>query len=248
MIDRAIILAAGRGQRLKPLTDNAPKCLTEVHGTPILANALRGLSSIGIRSCTVVVGYFASAIEDAVGKRFGDVALQYVHNSDYEKTNDMYSLWLAAETLAQGAILLEGDIFFSHSMLRRIFSRAGDRSFYIGGDYDGRTDEVVVSTDRKLRISAVDVLTNCSAEIRPFRFISAGMLVLQKHYAGLLCSWLSESVKRGRVNVLFDAVIAEHLADAPLYVSRIGHHEWVEIDTIGDLEKAEETFHRHGHI
>ena len=243
MIDKALILAAGRGQRLKPLTDHAPKCLTEVHGVPILVNTLQGLSSAGIRRCTIVVGYFSSVIEDAVGSRFEDVELQYVYNRDYEKTNDMYSLWLAAEMLEHGVLLLEGDIFFSHSMLNRVLSQAGSRSFYIAGDYDGRRDEVMISTNRKLRITSVDVLTDHSAETGPFRFISTGMLVLQQHYARLLSGWLSEFVRQGRVNVLFDAVIAEYLDDAPLYVSRIGHHEWVEIDTIEDLEKAEKTFH-----
>ncbi len=244
MIDRALILAAGRGQRLKPLTDRAPKCLTEVHGVPILENALRGLSSAGIRGCTIVAGYFSSVITDIMGSRFGDVELQYVYNRDYEKTNDMYSLWLAAEMLERGVLLLEGDVFFNHTMLHRVLLQAGSRSCYIAGDYDGRRDEVVVSTDRNLRIRSVDVLTDRSAEIGPFRFISAGMLVLQQNYARLLSAWLSEFVRQGRVNVLFDAVIAEHLDDAPLYASRIGHHEWVEIDTIGDLERAEKTFHK----
>jgi CTP:phosphocholine cytidylyltransferase-like protein len=242
MIDKAVILAAGMGRRLKPLTDHAPKCLTEVHGTPILINTLKGLSSAGIRVCTIVVGYFSSAIEKLMGSRFKNVELKYVYNRDFENTNDMYSLWLAAEMLEQGVLLFEGDIFFSYEMLHRVLSHIGSRSCYVAGDYDGRTDEVVVTTDRNLRIKSVDVLSGCGIEIVPNRFISAGILVLQQRYAKKLSSWLSEFVRDGKTDLLFDAVIAEHLNEAPLYVSRIGHHEWVEIDKLGDLEKAENTF------
>ena len=242
MIDEAIILAAGRGRRLKPLTDHAPKCLTEVHGTPILAHTLQGISAAGIHSCTIVVGYLSAAVEHAMGSHYGDVDLKYVYNSDFDKTNDMYSLWLASEKLERGVLLLEGDIYFSHSMLRRVFSEVGDRSCYIAGAYDGRKDEVVLSTDRSLRIERVDVVKDCPLQTGPNRFISGGMLVLQRHYGRMLSSWLTDFVDRGRVDLLFDAVIAEHLQDEALYVCRIGHDEWVEIDTREDLIRAEKTF------
>jgi choline kinase len=242
MIGEALILAAGSGLRLKPLTDHAPKCLTEVHGVPILENALRGLSYAGIHTCTLVVGHFASVIEDIMGNSFGDVKLQYVHNIEYRTTNDMYSLWMAAEMLERGVLLLEGDVFFSNSMLNRVLLQVGSRSCYIAGDYNGNRDEILISTDQDMRIRSVDVLTDRNAETGALRFMSAGMLVVQRDYGKQLSTWLSEFVKRGSVEVLFDEVIAEHIGDAPLYVSRIGHHEWVEIDTGRDLERAEETF------
>lgn len=242
MIDQALILAAGYGLRLKPLTDHAPKCLTEVHGVPILENALRGLSYAGIHTCTLVVGHFASVIEDVLGNHFGDIELRYVHNREYRTTNDMYSLWMAAEMLERGVLLLEGDVFFSNSMLKRVLSQVGSRSCYIAGDYNGSRDEILISANQDMRIRSIDVLTDRSAETGTLRFMSAGMLVVQRDYGKQLSTWLSEFVQRGSVEVLFDAVIAEHIGDAPLYVSRIGHHEWVEIDTARDLEKAEETF------
>jgi choline kinase len=242
MIDRALILAAGRGQRLKPLTDRAPKCLTEVHGTPILVNTLRGLSSVGIRRCTIVIGYLSAVVEKTMGSRFENVELRYVYNRDFDTTNDMYSLWLAADMLEQGVFLMEGDIYFSHAMLGRLFSQMGDTSCYAAGAYDGRSNEVVVSTDGSNRIVSLDVLTDHGVEIAENRFISAGILMLQQSYAKKLSSWLSDFVDAGKTDLLFDAVIAEHLEEEPLLVHPIGHHEWVEIDTVRDLERAETTF------
>jgi choline kinase len=244
MINEALILAAGRGKRLKPLTDHAPKCLTEVHGTSILAHALQGLSSAGIHRCTIVVGYLSSAVEHVMGSLYADVQLKYVYNSDFDKTNDMYSLWLASEMLERGVLLMEGDIYFSHPMLHRVLIEAGNRSCYVAGDYDGRRDEVVLSTNSDLRIERVDVVTRCPLETGPRRFISAGMLVLQRRYCRKLSAWLMDFVNMGRVDLLFDVVISEHLQDEPIYVSRIGHDEWVEIDTGEDLKRAERTFGR----
>jgi CTP:phosphocholine cytidylyltransferase-like protein len=244
MIDDAIILAAGSGLRLKPLTNHAPKCLTEVHGVPILENTLRNLSAAGIYTCTIVAGHFAHAIEDTIGNRFDNIQVYYTHNPKYRTTNDMYSLWLAREKLERGVLLIEGDIFFRVPMLERVLSRIGNRSCYFAGSYDGSADEILIETDHELRITSVEVLTGRRAERGSRRYMSAGLLFIQREYGKLLSAWLQAFVQEGRVDVLFDAVIAEHIGDAPLYVSEISHDEWVEIDTVQDLERAERTFRR----
>ncbi len=242
MIEDAIILAAGCGLRLKPLTDHAPKCLTEVNGVPILKNTLRNLSAAGINACTIVAGHYAHVIEDTIGNRFDNVQVFYIHNPKYRTTNDMYSLWLAHEVLECGSLVIEGDIFFSAAMLGRVLSKTVNRSCYFAGAYNGSRDEILIETDHELRITSVEVLKGRSARRGNRRYMSAGLLLIQREYGSCLSAWLHEFVQGGRVDVLFDAVIAEHIKDAPLYVSEISHDEWVEIDTVQDLERAERTF------
>ena len=70
MIKNAIILAAGTGSRLKPLTDHAPKCLTEINGTPILIQALNNLIVSGIKECIIVTGHFSESIRNVIGINF----------------------------------------------------------------------------------------------------------------------------------------------------------------------------------
>src|SRR6201999_3309239 len=114
-------LAAGFGSRLRPLTDFRPKPLVEVHGVPILHNALRHLAGVGVREATIVVGYRKDAIQYACGGQFAGVDITYVESSVYDRTGSAYSLWLAREALLRGdAYLLEGDVFFEAEALHRL--------------------------------------------------------------------------------------------------------------------------------
>jgi choline kinase len=242
MIERAVILAAGLGIRLKPLTDSAPKCLTEVNGTPILLNTLRNLSYLGISSCTLVVGYLSSIIRETVGERFERMNLQYVENEQYRTTNDMYSLWLAREVLPYGALIVEGDIFFRARTLARALDQARHRSFYLAGLYDGSPHEILIVTDPNLCIRSVKVLHEKGEKPRSLRYVSSGILLVQPAYGKSLSRWLSSAVETGRVEVLFDQIISEHVSEKPLHVIEIDREEWVEIDTPKDLTLAEKIF------
>jgi len=244
MIENAIILAAGLGTRLKPITDNAPKCLTEVNGIPILKNMLKSLSECGIKHCWIVTGYRAEKIVEYVDNNSYDINVNYLHNEIYEKTNDMYSLWIARKELKKGCVLLEGDIFFQTSTLKRALkhSKSDNKSLYLSGKYNGIPNEVLIKTDKNLRIQSIEVLRGRSARMSKYSFMSSGILVINKEYGRNLSNWLDEAVRNGNINILFDEVISEHLEEAPIYVFEIGHNEWVEIDTMRDLLRAEKLF------
>jgi CTP:phosphocholine cytidylyltransferase-like protein len=243
VISNAIILAAGLGLRLKPITDHAPKCLTEVNGIPIITNTLQFLESTAVRTCTLVTGYLSDTVKKIVGDKFGSLDVEYVINERYESTNDMYSLWLVRDRLKKGALLLEGDIFIAENTMRRVLEKAGNRSFYIAGKYNGKNDEILIRTDRDLRIRSVRILSGRCGKIDEMHYMSTGILVIQKDYGDLLSGWLDEFVQQNRLQVLFDRVIGAHVDDFPLYVERIKHSEWVEIDTVDDLRRAEKLFH-----
>ncbi len=124
MRKKAIILAAGMGTRLKPLTLNYHKCLTEIHGTPILLNALQKLEKYGVEQVTLVVGYLKEQIYEKIGLSFGKMQVVYAENDAFEQTNTAWSLKLGLEQ-TQGydeLYLLEGDVFFEQSILERFQS------------------------------------------------------------------------------------------------------------------------------
>ncbi|UPK05843.1 phosphocholine cytidylyltransferase family protein [Bradyrhizobium sp. 170] len=125
---RAVILAAGLGSRLRPLTDLRPKPLVTVNGTPIIHNALRNLESVGVEEVTIVVGYRKDAIQYACGSRFGELEIKYVESTVFDRTGSAHSLWLARDTLLSGdCFLLEGDVFFEEDALRYLlFGEATD--------------------------------------------------------------------------------------------------------------------------
>jgi choline kinase len=247
VLDKAIILAAGFGTRLSPLTDGAPKCLTLVNGTPILLNALEALASAGVRECTIVTGYMAQAVERAIGERHRGLKVRYILNELYAQTNDMYSLLLARDTLEEGALVLEGDVFFRPPLLAEAADAMGSKSYYFAGLYDGRANELRIETDAERGVLSIDVLRGGRSGPRGRNvFFSAGFLAVQRGLGARLSRWLSEFAGRGEVNVLFDDVLAAHIRESELFVFEISLQDWVEIDTLEDLVMAEEVFHRPG--
>jgi choline kinase len=242
LIRNAIILAAGTGSRLKPLTDHAPKCLTEINGVPILVNTLRNLEQTGVSRCTIVVGYLEDVILSTVGNKFGEIEISYILNTRYSSTNDMYSLWLARYALESGCILLEGDIFFKAPTLLRALANNSDRSCYLAGRYNGKMDEILISADGHNLIRSIDVLRGKAGEQSAHHYMSTGILIIQSAYGKLFSQWLADSVHSNDVHLLFDDVLSEHVHSKELYITEVEQKEWVEIDRIEDVAEAELTF------
>jgi len=126
---KAIILAAGEGKRLRPLTDNKPKCLVEYQGKPILDYQLETLRSCGIHDIVVVKGYQAEILQ-----REG---VRFVVNPDYAATNMVYTLFCAEQELSGDTIISYGDIIYSKEVLEKLVSCE---------------DDVAVVVDKKWRL------------------------------------------------------------------------------------------------
>lgn len=121
---RAVILSAGLGTRLQPLTNEHPKCLTEVHGKSILWNMLEALQKAGVNETTIVVGHLKEKIQEVVGLSFLGMKIKYAVNADFQTTNTSFSLSLglaAADfALMDTVLVLEGDVFFDAGLIERI--------------------------------------------------------------------------------------------------------------------------------
>ena len=98
---QAVLLAAGQATRLRPLTDDRPKCLLEVGGETILTRAVRILADSGCDRFTVVDGYRGDMIRSALGARFPRLEVRYVRNHDFAVTNNAWSL-LGLQQALQG--------------------------------------------------------------------------------------------------------------------------------------------------
>ena len=139
-VRRAIILAAGEGTRLRPLTLDTPKALLPVNGRPMIHTILDALAQNGIRDVTVVVGYkkekFASLPERWPGVRL-------VENPLYDKCNNISSLY-AARAYLPGAMVLDGDqVIYDPAALDPAFDRSGYNCVWT----DEPTDEWLLTMD-----------------------------------------------------------------------------------------------------
>ena len=121
---RAIILAAGTASRLRPLTLHTPKCLLKVGERTLLERSMDALIKAGIREFCIVTGYLHEKIEDFVKQTYGEsIDVCFIHNKDYETTNNIYSLWLARPKAdGQEVLLLDSDLLYDGQIVERVLA------------------------------------------------------------------------------------------------------------------------------
>lgn len=121
---KAIILAAGTASRLRPLTLHTPKCLLKVGERTLLQRSMDALIGNGIREFVIVTGYLHEQIEDFVRQTYGEsIQVCFIHNKDYETTNNIYSLWLARpEAEGEEVLLLDSDLLYDAKIIERVLA------------------------------------------------------------------------------------------------------------------------------
>jgi len=233
-ITTALLLAAGTGSRLRPLTLDAPKCLTEVCGEPILARLLDNLRIQGIKRLVVVTGYLDHCVREYLEENAADMQLDYVFNPVYKTTNNIYSLWLAKK-----AIEIESDLVFEASMLEpmlvpdriavsNILPWMNGTMVELNADETVKAFHVSHDVDDERRYKTVNI---CSLSSQSWQRVIAR---------------LDRYIEDGRVNEYYETVFADMVADGSLEFDAVMFNEnkWYEIDAMEDLHQAELMFPR----
>src|SRR5215210_14905 len=116
---QALILAAGFGRRMRPLTDNRHKTLLPISGGTIIDRILSGLAERSVTPITIVTGYRRDELVEHVAKNFPSLDIRYVHNSEYESTNNIHSMALAFEEMEfnEDVVLIESDLIYEPRVL-----------------------------------------------------------------------------------------------------------------------------------
>lgn len=136
---KAIIIAAGMGSRLNPLTNDKPKCMLELNGKTLLQHQIDALRGAGIDRIAVIKGYKKEKIN------YSD--LIYYHNDNYENNNILHSLFYAEEEMNDEFIAAYSDIFYTKDIVKRLLESKEDISIVVDidwrGYYEGRTDHPI---------------------------------------------------------------------------------------------------------
>ena len=238
LITTALLLAAGTGSRLYPLTQNMPKCLTMVNETSILERLVICLNQQGFKRLVVVTGYLENCIREFLKTRAGGMTIDYIFSPLYKTTNNIYSLWMAREIINEPFLLLESDLVFDESLLDDM-------------RYPGRI--AIASMQAWMNGSTVTV--NQSQQVKRFQIgITVPLDEIRYKtvniYSFSLSSWhaiverLDQYISDGRVNCYYETVFEEMVADGSLCLQTVSFDAkpWYEIDTIADLGEAERLF------
>jgi choline kinase len=236
-----MVLAAGAGRRLRPDTDALPKALLPVDGpVTILDIALRNLAAVGLRDIVIVVGFAADAVRDraAALEREHGVRLTLVDNDRAEEWNNAYSLWLAREHFAAGALLVNGDTVHPVSVEKTLLAAAGQAGLVIAVDDVKRLadEEMKVITDPEGRVRRITKLMDPALAHGEY----IGATLIGADAAAPLADALEATWRRDPSLYYEDGF--QELADrgAAIGVAPIGEVDWVEVDNHEDLRRARE--------
>ncbi len=237
-VTTAVLLAAGRGSRLQPLTDDAPKCLTEVDGIPILERQVRCLHQCGIKRLVVVVGYLEHHIREFLDAWMGDLRIDYVVSPHYRTTNNIYSLWLARKAVREPFLLLECDLVFEPFLLQDMLLPDRMAVARVQPWMMGST----VSLDHLGRIT--DFRVGHSEVPDDSRYKTVNIYSLSASSWRRVAARLDRRISAGKVNDYYEAVFAEMMADGSLAFEPVFFDDgrWYEVDTLADLQEAEQLF------
>jgi choline kinase len=237
---KGIVLAAGPGRRLQPLTDDLPKTLLPLaDGRTILDLALANLSSVGIEDVVVVTGFAADRVDERRREleERNDVQLELVFNEHAEEWNNAYSLWLARAAFAEGALLVNGDTVHPASVEERLLTARGP-GVLLAVD----TEKPLGEEEMKVRLAEDGTLQTVSKEVDPQTAEGEyiGVTLIEAEAAEPLAEALETTWRRDPSDYYEDGF--QELVDrgGKVHVAAIGSVEWVEVDNHEDLARARE--------
>jgi len=241
---KAIILAAGTASRLRPLTLHTPKCLLKVGERTLLERSMDALIKAGIREFCIVTGYLHEKIEDFVKQTYGEsIDVCFIHNKDYETTNNIYSLWLARPKAdGQEVLLLDSDLLYDGQIVERVLADSHENVLTLIRHELGEEEmKVVMNEDGAI----TEISKTCNPALAAGE--SLGIERMGKTYTTALYKELDimmnqEHLENTFYELAFLRLIAQGNTFSVLDVTELFS---CELDTIEDFENAKQRIPAH---
>ena len=243
---QAIILAAGMGKRLGEYTRDNTKCMLPVNGRPLIDRTLDMLANLGIRRVVIVVGYQAQNLIDYIGQRYADrLDIEYVNNPIYDRTNNIYSLSLASEQMAQDdTLLLESDLILEPSILQSLVDDPRPNLALVA-KYESWMDGTMVRIDNDNNIVNFIPKADFCYDDAPRYYKTLNIYKFSRDFArNKYLPFLDAYTKAVGNNEYYENVlrIISFLNSHDLKALPVGEAKWYEIDDKQDLDIAEALF------
>ncbi|MCF6360692.1 MAG: phosphocholine cytidylyltransferase family protein [Cyclobacteriaceae bacterium] len=238
---KAVILAAGVGSRIRPLTDNCPKSLLEIGETTIMERMLTNIQACGINEVVIVLGYLKEQIKTFVKENFPHLTVHFITNTLYESTNTGYSLMLTKKIIGNSDFIkFDADVVFDIAILANLLKSDLPNCLCIDKNIQLDAEEIKVIVNKDNRI------IKASKTVLPKDAIgeSIGIEKISSSTATLLFETLIQMMKDPNNHQDYYEAAYENLMDkdVPFHALDITGLSWTEIDTLEDFATAEKIF------
>ena len=239
---QAIILAAGMGKRLKELTSNATKCMVEVNGEMMIHKTLMHLEKLNLNKIVLVVGYEGQQLMDYVNSLGLKTPVEYVVNDVYDKTNNIYSLYLAKEYLLQDdTLLLESDLVYEEAVIRKLVDTPYP-SLVLVDKFESWMDGTCITVDEDDNITSFVSkrefdFTKTDEYYKTVNLYKFSKNFSEKYYV----PFLEACCNAMGLNEYYEQVlkVITFLGDLEIKAVKLNGEKWYEIDDVQDLDIAE---------
>ena len=222
---RAILMAAGMGTRLRPLTETTPKSLIEVNGMSLLEIQIINLKEIGINEIIVLTGYLHEKFDDIVKK----YNLTKVVNDKYDIYNNIYTMYLVRQYL-DDAFVIDADNYITRNFLPK---NKPNTSVYYSACKENIIGEWILKYDENGRVLGVDI----GKEGDQPSYIMSGASYWTEKDGELIAKKVEEAVEKdGLLDIYWDNIAVDNFKDMNVYIEKIESNDIFEIDTLKDLE------------
>jgi len=233
---KAVILSAGQGKRLLPLTENCPKCILPILGKTVIEWQIDELAKCGIDQVAVVLGYRADKVERILRSRYGPQQVRTVFNAAYAISDNLVSCWTAHDEMTEDFVLLNGDTLFESAVLKRLLE-TGEHPVTVvinhKDDYDADDMKVELNGNRLVKIGKDLISDQVDGE-------SIGMILFRDRGPGLFCSALEKALKNPSAQKKWYLSVIDDMARTmPVWTCSAQGLRWCEIDYRADLVTAE---------
>lgn len=225
---QAVILAAGLGSRILPITSLIPKCLIQVNGEKIIERQVRSLLENNIDEIIVVVGY----LKDKIRQVLGDT-VTYIENPIFRDSNSSYSLWLAEEFIKEGFVYLNCDLIFDKRIAKKLLGSKSENAIMIDKKMSLKNDmfKAKLNGNRIIRLNKELAPNECDAEV-------PGPVKFSKEGARKMFIKLNEYIANGDKSQWCYTIFSEIAEGIDLVGIDVERLPWVEVDSLEDLEEA----------
>ncbi len=234
---QAVILAAGKGTRLGPLTATRPKGLIDIAGRSLIRRSLDCIAGAGFSETVIVTGYHADMMRAHIGTRHGEMKIRFRHNRDYDHTGSMMSLLVAVPDLVSPVFsIFESDLLYHRDFARHAIEADGDVMFT--ADLSGSGDEVYVCADRHGQLTYLG--KQASAERRDASLGEfAGITTMSLAFLARYRQTAQALMKSGDRDRHYEEVICKTATGGAAFrVQKLSGLGWTEVDNVADLERA----------